>query len=301
MANDKDEVIKLAVFGSPIAHSMSPYIHNFFAKQFDMKIDYQRILVDKDFSECINEFFQNGGYACNITMPCKEAAFKLARESSNNAKIAKAANCLQIVKEGSERYLKADSSDGAGFYYDIVRLNCKLEGSSILVLGGGGAARSILTSLLSEKDKVKEIVLATRHTHKAEAYFSELRAFYKEANLEIYPDLSAVDYTKLQSMADNGKTFNTIINATSLSVNKKLPPIDTKLYESAQFAYDLFYTKEGTTVFVDEAKKHGVERSFDGLGMLVGQAAVAFENWFNGKKPDADKTIEYMRDLIKTL
>ena len=109
---------KFAVFGNPIEHSKSPPIHQHFAKQFDLEIDYQKILSTVEaFSDDIKLFFSSGGVGCNVTVPFKEQAFALCHTLTNAADTAKAVNTLYMDEDGN---LCGHNSDGAGLVNDCL-------------------------------------------------------------------------------------------------------------------------------------------------------------------------------------
>lgn len=289
----------LAVFGSPIKHSLSPYIHEIFAKQFSLDISYERILVEKPFCECAQDFFDNGGFGCNITMPCKIDAYNLADSLSYSAKIAQAVNTLKRIEGDDGKYtLYGDNTDSYGFFNDLKRLNCNLNNSNLLILGSGGAFRGILPPLLTSDNKINSITVVSRNQEKVKNIIEELKAKAPELFVNDTPKIFTADYDSLSQHSNNN--FEVLINTTSLSVNNQLPPIRDEIYKNASFVYDLFYTKTASTVFIEKAKNLGVVSCHDGLGMLVGQAALSFELWFN-YKPNVDETIRKMRDILSSL
>ena len=93
--------------------------------------------------------------------------------------------------------------------------------------------------------------------------------------------------------------FSVIINASSSSLFKELPPINDSFIKKAAFVYDLAYTKEGSTVFTQKAQSLGVSAAFDGLGMLIMQAAASYEIW-RGVRPDVEAAISYMRSVLSS-
>ena len=104
---DKD-----VLFGNPVAHSMSPALHAYFAKETHQDLEYGRILVDEGcFKQCADEFFKNGGLGCNITVPCKLDAFSYADTLTEYAKAAGAVNTLKKMPDGS---ILGDNTDGRG-------------------------------------------------------------------------------------------------------------------------------------------------------------------------------------------
>jgi shikimate dehydrogenase len=113
-------VIRLAVFGQPIAHSLSPDIQRSFAGQFELAIDYQAIESSpEEFPGKLRELQAGGGLGCNITVPLKHAAFTAAHELSPAAEQAQAVNTL--VFRGADDWF-GTTTDGDGLLQDLTRL-----------------------------------------------------------------------------------------------------------------------------------------------------------------------------------
>ena len=103
---------RYAVIGNPIAHSKSPYIHAAFARQTGQALEYDRILAEpEEFPAVAGEFFAHGGSGLNVTVPFKEAAWRLADEHSPRAELAQAVNTLIRLSDGR---LRGDNTDGVG-------------------------------------------------------------------------------------------------------------------------------------------------------------------------------------------
>ncbi|HBY86076.1 MAG TPA: shikimate dehydrogenase, partial [Colwellia sp.] len=242
------------VFGNPIQHSRSPDIHHIFAEKSQQNIDYQKQLVDiDDFSNAVTDFILQGGKGANVTVPFKEQALTIADELTERASLAGAVNTLSF-KEGK---IFGDNTDGEGLVQDLITNNVTLKQSRVLLLGAGGAARGVLLPLLAQNPH--SIVIANRTVSKAETlcqHFSDIR-------------LSASGYQDLEQ-----QSFDVIINATSASLAGNLPPIPTALISQNVVCYDMVYGKDETP-FLKWAKEHGAITAIDGLGMLVGQAAVS--------------------------
>jgi shikimate dehydrogenase len=108
---------RYAVFGNPIGHSKSPFIHTLFARQTQQSLTYERIEAPLDgFETAIARFFANQGKGCNVTVPFKEDAYRLAQQLSPRAKLAGAVNTLKLTDDG---ILLGDNTDGAGLVQDL--------------------------------------------------------------------------------------------------------------------------------------------------------------------------------------
>ena len=171
MASGPDRYL---VVGNPIAHSRSPEIHAAFAAQTGQHILYERRLIETDppeaFAAAMRHFFQDeGGRGANVTLPFKEAAFRLADERSPRAEAAGAANTLYFI----EGRIIADNTDGAGLVDDIQRrLGVSLQGLRVTVLGAGGAARGLMLPLAQAG--VARLVVANRTLARAQALAADI-------------------------------------------------------------------------------------------------------------------------------
>jgi len=265
------------VFGNPIEHSRSPDIHHIFANKSQQSINYQKQLVEIDgFSNAIANFIHQGGKGANITVPFKEQALTLADELTERATLAGAVNTLTF-KNGK---IFGDNTDGEGLVQDLITNQVVLNESRVLLLGAGGAARGVLLPLLAQNPR--SIVIANRTVSKADKicqHFADNR-------------ISASSYIDLAK-----QDFDLIINATSASLSGDLPPIPTSIISQNVVCYDMVYGKDETP-FLKWAKEHGAMKVVDGLGMLVGQAAVSFEVW-RGVTPEVQPVIDKLRASLK--
>lgn len=263
---------KYVLFGNPVAHSMSPALHAFFAKETNQDLEYGRVLVeDGCFNQCADKFFKNGGLGCNITVPCKLDAFSYADNLTEYAKAAGAVNTLKKMPDGS---ILGDNTDGRGLVYDLNRLGCPLKDAHVLIIGAGGAAKGILKPII--ESGIKKITIVNRTVSKA----LDLAVFYP----------GIVDGTSYENLTG---PYDVIINATSLSLKNELPNIADSILSKASFVYDLMYRPDGHTCFTDIVSSLGV-KAYDGFGMLVGQAILSFELWRN-VKPNFDTAIKKFR------
>ncbi|HIP76297.1 MAG TPA: shikimate dehydrogenase [Psychromonas hadalis] len=263
-----------AVFGNPISHSKSPFIHNLFANQTMQQMQYSAIEAPvDDFKNSVDRFFNEGGKGCNVTVPFKEEAYQYAQQLTPRAKLAGAVNTLKLTDDG---IVIGDNSDGAGLLLDLKNNHIDIKNARILLLGAGGAARGVCGPLLQENPA--ELVIANRTFSKAQS----LAETFNE-----YGKVTACEFANLSG------SFNVIINSTSASLSGSLPPISGALIQSETAIVDMMYSAEGT-VFNRWAKEKGAHVVLDGLGMLVGQAAESFAIW-RGLKPGAKQVLTELR------
>lgn len=267
--------MKSAVFGNPIEHSLSPRIHTLFAQQTGVEIEYDKILAPVDgFAETAQNFINQGGKGFNVTVPFKIDAFNLATKHSINAQTAGAVNTIKVDGDA----LIGENTDGIGLLNDLTKnLEIDLQNKIVLILGAGGATRGILLPLLQQQPA--RVMIANRTASKA----TQLAKAFKP-----YGETCGFGLEKIKN-----DLVDIIINATSASLDGQMPNIATGIANNA-ICYDLMYGKQ--TPFMDWAQDNNASMVVDGLGMLVEQAASAFEFW-TGKQPETQAVIEAIRAL----
>lgn len=251
---------RYVVFGNPIGHSKSPYIHSCFAEQTAQLMEYRPLLAPLDaFSATARVFFEQG-LGGNVTVPFKEEAWRLCDIRTPRAERAGAVNMLSRLEDGR---LQGDNTDGEGLVRDLLH-NCgiPLKGARIVLLGAGGAARGVIEPLLEQHPA--SLVIANRTLEKAQAL------------VELFGSLGPVSACSFQALQG---PVDLIINATAASLAGELPPLSAGLVSPGHTAcYDMMYSTS-LTPFNAWALENGASQAIDGLGMLVEQAAVAFRKW----------------------
>jgi shikimate dehydrogenase len=275
-------VSKYAVLGNPVSHSKSPLIHSMFAQQTDQTMSYVAIpLEENEFEGFVRNFFAGGGGGLNVTVPFKGNAFALAASCSPRAELAQAVNTLFLDANGD---ICGDNTDGVGLVTDL-KLNNKvaISGQRVLILGAGGAVRGIMAALVYEQTSA--ITIVNRDVSKAEHLAEEMQSM---------APIEAMSYERLQEVANNGRSYDLIINGTSSSLLGEMPKLDANLIAPGCCCYDLMYSATDTP-FVQWGKKEGASISIDGLGMLVEQAAEAFALW-RGVRPNTASVMAHLRE-----
>lgn len=267
---------KYAVIGHPINHSKSPLIHSAFARQTEQDLEYSAIEVPLDALESsltqLRDILKLKGI--NITVPFKEQAWQLVENKTERAERAGAINTLMFNTDGS---MLGDNTDGIGLCRDLVDNHAvELEGKRVLLLGAGGAARGVIEPLLSYQPA--ELFIANRTASKANAL------------AELFSDLGTVSGGGFDDIASH---FDVIVNATAASLQGEVPPLPDDLLADHAACYDMMYS-DSDTAFISWAKQHGAGKTIDGLGMLVEQAAEAFQLW-RGVMPDTQPVLSQLR------
>jgi shikimate dehydrogenase len=212
----------------------------------------------------------------NVTVPLKEEAWRAATERTNRAALAGAANTLTITPEHN---VLADNTDGYGLVRDLLcNWRLSLAGRRIILLGAGGAARGVIPSLLAEQPA--EVTIVNRTESRAVALLTRFQALGR---------LSTCSYAELSPRVDD-----LVINATSLGLSGGVPPLPENFVTASTWCYDMMYTQDGRTGFLDWCAERGAAATRDGLGMLVEQAANAFSLW-HGAEPETAPVIAALR------
>lgn len=275
---------RYAVIGNPIEHSRSPAIHQAFARQCSIELEYGRLLAPLDgFITTINEFFSQGGRGLNVTVPFKEEAFQLARGAlSHRAELAGAVNTLWM----DQGRLHGCNTDGVGLLADLRRLGHDPAGRRVLLVGAGGAARGVLLPLLEAG--CAQLRIVNRSVDRATALHAETAASLPQF----------AERLSSGPLGEAGTGWDIVINATSGSLSGQAPALPAELYAKDALAYDMVYASRPTP-FMEEARAAGAGQCADGLGMLVGQAAASFEIW-HGVLPETDTVLAELRKELRT-
>lgn len=274
---------KLCVMGNPIEHSQSPWIHQQFAKEFNLSIDYTKVKPDIDhFPLAVEQFRDDQGYGFNITQPFKQQAYKLCTEVASRAAIAKSVNTVTLGADGN---IYGDNTDGIGLVNDITsNLRYSLFKRTILIMGAGGAVRGILSPILSQWPA--QVIIANRTIEKARKLADEFSAL---------GHCIGCGFDQL-----NHFTVDVVIDGTSFGSDLPIPEGLT-LSENS-LCYDLKYTG-GSTQLAEWAKMNNSQVIANGWGMLVEQAAESFFIW-TGEKPNTQSIVERanecdLRQIVK--
>lgn len=251
-----------------------------FAQQVGEDISYEKILAPEEgFVGAAKAFFaQKEAIGCNVTMPFKLDAYNFAHVDDAAANDAKAVNTLMKTADGK---VSGFNTDGIGLVNDLLNNGVVLKDKHVLLLGAGGAARGVVSPLFTAG--INKLTIANRTLSRAEQVAKESQ--YSEIDVMTLEDVTSI-------------TPQIIINSTSASLNGALPcNMSAAFLSKCEAVYDMVY-KNSPTPFMQEASKLGVEKSLDGLGMLVEQAAAAFTIW-TGAKPDTAEVVNKVREIIK--
>lgn len=258
------------VIGSPIAHSKSPQIHRHWLKTYGLSGDYIPMDVSSaNLREVLTALPKAGFVGVNITIPHKETVLEMADLVTDRATLIGAANTLIFRKDGK---IHADNTDGYGF---LENLKAGAPGwvpatGPATVLGAGGAARAVVSSLLDAG--VPEVLLTNRTRIRAE----------KLAN-DFGNRVTVIDWVQAANILEDSAL---VVNTTSLGmIGKQEMRVPLDGLKRGSVVTDLVYTPLRTNLLA--AAKNAGCVTVDGLGMLLHQAVPAFERWF-GTRPTVD-------------
>ena len=258
------------VIGSPVGHSRSPALHGHWLRSYGIRGFYIPMdVAQADLAEVLRTLPKLGFVGVNVTIPHKETVLGLADVVTDRAALIGAANTLIFRADGR---IHADNTDGYGFIANLRQNapNWAPDLGPAAVFGAGGAARAVIASLIEVG--VPEIRIANRTRQRAETLRQEFGA-----------KLAVYDWVQAGNMVEDATT---VVNTTALGMVGK-PEFRVPLDGLSPRAVvtDLVYVPLHTQ-FLEQAALMGCT-TVDGLGMLLHQAAPAFERWF-GQRPEVD-------------
>ncbi len=270
-------LIRLALFGSPVRQSLSPRIHGLLAEQADLQIDYQcHETMIGGLQYRLSAFAAAGGRGCNITVPLKMEAIKLATRVSELVTRAQAANTLLLDSCGRWH---ADNTDGPGLMRDLMfNHSIPLRERRIAIIGAGGAAAGILPLILEEQPA--EVILFNRTFSSAR----DLAGRHEAAG----PVRAMPHYMDEKDLA-----FDLVINATSMGHSGEVPQLSRSMFSPDTVCYDLNYGVAASPLG-QWCKLRNISY-VDGLGMLVEQAIESFRIW-TGYEAESRPVIKALRE-----
>lgn len=259
----------LALIGDPVGHSGSPAMHNAALKATGRDAVYLAFGVAADaVPAAVAGMAALGFVGANVTVPHKEMAFQLAHKQTARAREAGAANVLTFRDE----CIEADNTDGDGFLSSIADAGMAVAGRKVLLIGAGGAARSVAAACLA--GGARQVMIANRHLPRAVKLVSDLEtAGAGRVTPWVWPP--AKDFAHDADM---------VINATPLGLRSEDPsPVADWTALPGAVAVDLVYAPH-ETAFLAGARAAN-RQTVDGRRMLVHQAALSWVPWFGAAGP----------------
>lgn len=281
------------VIGSPIAHSLSPAIHNAAFAALGIDARYEAVEVaPPELGAWVARARQEDLLGFNVTLPHKEAIVHFLDDVEGDAKCTRAVNMVRAVESPSPqpspargegvashtprgRRLIGANTDVAGFRRSLQEeADTSLRAQRVLLLGAGGAARAI--ALVALQDQANQLWVANRHPERAQRLLDDLGPVAAATRIEAM----AIDGSGVQEIL---RQATVIVNATSVGLRSEETPLNLASIEPGTLVVDAVYNPP-ETAFLLSARARGV-RTLGGLGMLVYQAAEAFESWTHQPAP----------------
>lgn len=277
---------KYLVIGNPIAHSLSPLLHNYWFKKYRfLDSIYEKKKVEKkDLKKIVEQIKNDEVKGVNVTVPFKREIFNFIDTAPHEVQFTKSVNTL--VKENDK--VVGYNTDQQGFEISLEENDWDCKDKKILIIGAGGVTPSILSTFI-KVDGAEKIYLSNRTRSKAE----ELKKFWDKA-LGIYQmkkdTIEVIDWEKKSELCD------LVINTTSVGLTKdeKLN-FDFSDYNNKKDVvfYDLIYNPKETN-FLKDARIRG-NRTMNGKMMFLWQAHLAFKMW-TGVSPTIDEEVIKLLD-----
>ncbi|GAE27092.1 shikimate 5-dehydrogenase I alpha [Halalkalibacter wakoensis JCM 9140] len=268
------------LLGHPVGHSMSPNIHNDAFGHIGIDATYHAFDVDPNFiKDAIAGLKALQISGCNVTVPHKIAVMEYLDEIDEEARLIGAVNTIVNVNGRLVGY----NTDGRGFVESLEEeAQIDLQTKRFLIIGAGGAARGIVTSLL--RKGIGHLTITNRTAEKATPLLKLAKEFKTQAEV--------IEKKQAENQLSH---YDVIINTTSIgmSPNVEYTPLSLEQLTDKSIVCDLIYNPLDTA-FLIEAKKKGC-LTINGVGMFVNQAALSFEHW-TGKKPERER----MRKIVLT-
>ncbi|MCT4684947.1 MAG: shikimate dehydrogenase [Roseicyclus sp.] len=259
----RPEIPLAGVIGDPIAHSLSPKLHGHWLRRYGLRGHYVPLhITHANLADAFQMLPHMGFVGVNVTIPHKEYVLSLATTVTDRAALIGAANTISFMSDGR---IQADNTDGQGFLSNIRQSlpGWTASNGPALVLGAGGAAKAIVSALIS--DGAPRVIVANRTRARADALKDQFGA-------RVEPQ----DWTRISDFVPDCAL---IVNTTSLGMDGQ-PPLSLNLSRVSPLTVvtDIVY-KPLETDLLRAAREAGCE-TIDGLGMLLHQAVPGFERWF---------------------
>ena len=270
-----------AVVANPIKHSISPFIHNSAFEATNTNGVYLAWEVDTtELAETVANIRRYQMYGINLSMPYKEQVIPYLDQLSEEARLIGAVNTV-VNREGT---LIGYNTDGKGFFKSLPSF--KISRKRLVLLGAGGAAKAILAQAILDGVSQISVFVRSSSIEKTRPYLEKIQ---NATGFRV--DLFALE--DVQNLQDSITKADLLVNATSVGMDGSSQPIPTSIVLPEKLLVaDVIY-QPFETPFLKWARNQG-NQSINGLGMLLYQAAEAFELW-TGKEMPTDQIWESLK------
>ena len=270
-----------AVVANPIKHSISPFIHNRAFEATNTNGVYLAWEIEgTDLAETVANIRRYQMFGINLSMPYKEQVIPYLDQLSEEARLIGAVNTV-VNREGT---LIGYNTDGKGFFKSLPSF--KISGKRMVLLGAGGAAKAILAQAILDGVSQVSVFVRSASMGKTKPYLEKLQ---HETGFRV--DLFALE--DAQELQENIRKAELLVNATSVGMDGAFQPIPTSIVLPEKLLVaDVIY-QPFETPFLKWARSQG-NHAVNGLGMLLYQAAEAFQLW-TGKEMPTDQIWELLK------
>ncbi len=260
------------LIGKPVAHTLSPMIHNTLAEKTGLNLSYLPFLVEDDVICAVKGAYELGILGLNITVPYKSSVMGALADMDPLAAMTGAVNTLVRTKEGYKGY----NTDMSGLYRALQSEKITLQKEPVIILGAGGAARAV--AFLCADKGAEEVYLLNRNLEKAQQVAEEVNSAFGKKMIQ------PMELSQYQNLPEQNYLA---IQATSVGLAPNVAEAvieDPEFYKKIHTGYDLIY-RPGHTKFMQLVEQNG-GTAYSGLKMLLYQGIEAFELWNNVSIPD---------------
>ena len=260
------------IIGKPLSHSLSPLLHNFWFKKYNVSANYSLLEITPDeIEQTIKRIRKKELQGINVTVPYKQAVIPFLDLLVGDAKETLSVNTVMLNEEGK---IVGDNTDVYGLEQGFISKlkNQNLEQSKVLILGAGGVTSSVIYAL--SKKGIKQIFVSNRTLKKAEQIKKKFRF---------------IEIIEWKNIEEKAKKMDILINATSLGLkNGNNFDQEFKVTKSNLVYYDIIYNPEETEI-IKKFKKRNIQ-TINGLEMFIYQGQKSFLLW-NKINPKPDKEL----------
>lgn len=277
-----DKTKKFAcLLGSPVAHSISPAMHNYSFEKLGVDAKYYAVDVNADGLEDVMKDIRATDFlGANVTMPLKTEIIKYLDKLDISSQLAGAVNTIVPINGQLVGY----TTDGAGFVDSLREINVDVEGKDILILGAGGAATSVIVELAI--DKANSITIAKRFNKT----IGDVLEFANRVTTKTNVKTSVIDIEDNNAIKEAILHRHILINATPVGMTSNKTLIDKSFLRKELVVCDLIYEPPMTKLLKD-ASDIGC-KYINGKYMLLYQGARSFKLWTELNMP-----VEEVKDL----
>lgn len=275
------------LIGNPVAHSVSPAIHNTLAELLNDNIVYSTFCVEPNrVDQAVKGAYALGVLGLNVTVPYKSDVIPYLVEMDPLAKRIGASNTLVRVDGGFKGY----NTDMQGLYRAMREDGVDIADEHILIIGAGGVARAV--AMMSATYCAASITILNRTLDKAQKIKEELETLFPNVKISVF---TLQDFNRLP------ENDYVAIQATNVGMHPNTDEVvidNAEFYDKIKTAYDLIFNPL-TTKFMRLAESAGI-RSYNGLKMLLYQGIIAYELWNECKVPDdaIQKAYQKMKEAM---